>query len=129
MLVAIAAIVFGILVAGNAATGQGSFAPLWSYCFIAAFVLIAFVTFDPRWWSLHIVYRDRLRDAFSTTRSDTVARNDAIKRSSERTAAEPDGGPPRKVVRLFPLPGGQEPTLDKYDEAPGPELLICCSAG
>jgi hypothetical protein len=123
-LVLVAALLFGIIVAGQAAIGEGVFAlPAagWlsgfaGYLVLAVVMFVAFFAFDPRSWSLHVIYRNRLRNTFSTTRSRDQARRSVIFESSEHD------------VRILPLSGMKEPTLDAYVRGTGPTHLVCCSA-
>lgn len=125
LFVFVAASLFAIAVAGQAAIGRGPFA-MWSrgwlngyagYLAFATVMFIAFITLDPRVWSLHVLYRDRLRNTFSTTREPVEARQSVIVKTSEEGR-----------TRLLPLNGTKEPTLDDYQNAPGPIHLVCCSA-
>ncbi|MDP9332382.1 MAG: hypothetical protein M3Q30_03585, partial [Actinomycetota bacterium] len=125
LFVSVAAILFAIAVAGQAAIGRGFFAmPArgWlggyaGYLVLAVVMLGAFIALDPRLWSLHVLYRDRLRNTFSTTREPVDARNSVIVKTSDEGRA-----------RLLPLRRAKEPTLDEYQDAPGPIHLVCCSA-
>jgi hypothetical protein len=81
------------------------------YALLAIVALVVWSFGDPRWWSLFPLYRDRIRSAFQvTTERD---------RSSARHPVSPG---------LYPLARRHEPTLDEYEDAPGPAHLVCCAA-
>jgi hypothetical protein len=132
VLLAVAAAFFALEVAGQAAVGRGVFslswwrplrgAPLWAgLCLV---LLLGYFGLCPRWWSLHTLYRNRLRTAFVTTRQRTLAPWGIRKldRTSDTGVAE------NPQQRMWPVRKYKEPLLSEYANAPGPQHLVCCAA-
>ncbi|MGZ4671916.1 MAG: hypothetical protein ACXV8K_04550 [Ilumatobacteraceae bacterium] len=82
---------------------------------LCALLCVGYFLLCPRWWSLHTLYRNRLRGAFATTRKRAYA--------PKRLR-----GPKHLDGPLWPIKQRDEPLLDEYVGAPGPIHLICCSA-
>ena len=133
VLLALAALAFFVVVAGQAALGDGLFSlgsdGRWAgyrwYLVLLAVMAVAYLVLDPRWWSLHTLYRNRLRGAFATSRRSADAPK-ALRRArlvQGETDEYEQGG-----ARLYPFRQGKEPRLPAYADAPGPKPLICCSA-
>jgi hypothetical protein len=124
---------FSIIVAGQAATGRGIFAlpQVYAYPIVAAVLLGLYAWLNPRWWSLHTLYRNRLRGAFAVTRDPNLV-PPALRRPRVLTTVQPDGTVTRVTEpdsrRLWPLRQDAEPTIADYAGAPGPMHLVCCSA-
>ena len=156
-LVAVFAGLAGIYVAGNAATAEGPFgfdyhpvgdwlghhASRWgSYGSVLVYAVAALLTcavlslFDPRWWSLHAIYRARLRNAFATRPFDTEATSRTVVRALEDGVGENLG--PRLDPYGSNTSGYRERDLFEYasDDPPlpepsppqGPRHLICTTA-
>jgi hypothetical protein len=124
---------FSIIVAGQAATGRGIFAlpQVYAYPIVAVGLLGLYAWLNPRWWSLHTLYRNRLRGAFAVTRDPNLVPA-ALRRPRLLTTLQPDGTvtsvPEPDNRRLWPLRQDAEPTVADYADAPGPMHLVCCSA-
>ena len=121
VLLAIGAGLLAIEIAAEAAMGSnvfllGHFAHGWlGWGVLLGLLCVGYFLLCPRWWSLHTLYRNRLRGAFATTRQ----RKWAPKRLR---------GPKNVDGPLWPIKQRDEPILDEYVGAPGPTHLICCSA-
>jgi hypothetical protein len=122
VLLALAALLLGTNVAAHVAMGKpviivSWLGPDWSgWLTLCGLIALAYLVLCPRWWSLHTIYRNRLRGAFATTRQR--ARAPRRLRSARRDPYQP----------MWPIKQHREPLLDQYIDAPGPEHLICCSA-
>lgn len=124
VLLAVVMVLYGTVVAARAALDTGLFGTALvrletrGWLLLVAALAIGYFVLCPRWWSLHTLYRNRLRGSFATTRQRD--------RSPRRLATAPpsdDGQEP-----LFPVKQRHEPQLAAYGDAPGPEHLVCCSA-
>ncbi|MDQ6695951.1 MAG: hypothetical protein M3Z46_00650, partial [Actinomycetota bacterium] len=98
--------------------------------YVVALVVVgaAFTLLEPRWWSLHILYRARLRDAFAST----VVWSDAARWIREAHGESDDAQPTEPLAPVWPLPRRGERRIDEFAEhgksATGPAHLICCTA-
>ena len=121
VLLGIGAGLLAIEIAAESAMGSNVFvvgrvAHGWSgWVLLCGLLCVGYFLLCPRWWSLHTLYRNRLRGAFATTRR----RAWAPKRLR---------GPKHVDGPLWPIKQRDEPLLDEYVGAPGPTHLICCSA-
>jgi hypothetical protein len=121
VLLAIGAGLLAVEIAAESAMGSNVFLlgriahgwPGWGL--LLGLLCVGYFLLCPRWWSLHTLYRNRLRGAFATTR----LRHWAPKRLR---------GPKNTDLPLWPIKQRDEPILDEYVGAPGPTHLICCSA-
>lgn len=123
-LLAGAVVLVGLLVAREAASLSGTFGSTsWTLYYLVVLVMstILWSTLDPRWWSLHVVYRNRLRAAFAVTDNKDKA-EPRHRWTKSDTAA------------VFPLASRFEPVLSDYKDRlesaksePTPEPLICAS--
>jgi hypothetical protein len=115
-----------ILVAGQAASGHGFFTlsavdwwrgtPSWTT--LVATLVLAYFLLCPRWWSLHTLYRNRLRLAFIASRDPGLAPW-GIRFTRRRK---------RSKDWMWPIRKSAEPLLPTYQDAPGPQHLVCCAA-
>jgi hypothetical protein len=128
VLLAIGAALLGTEIAAEAAMGRnvfvvGRLGHDWlGWGVLVGLLCVGYLLLCPRWWSLHTLYRNRLRSAFATTRRREWApkrlRGAKRKRGQRHEDAQP----------LWPIKQRREPLLDEYVGAPGPVHLICCSA-
>jgi hypothetical protein len=122
VLLAFGAGLLGVEIAAEAAMGRKVFVvgrlghDWWGWIVLVGLLCIGYMLLCPRWWSLHTLYRNRLRGAFATTRR----RDWAPKRLRGKKHEDPQP--------LWPIKQRHEPLLDEYVGAPGPVHLICCSA-
>jgi hypothetical protein len=122
VLLVLAALLLGSNVAARAAMRQpvvivGWLGDDWSgWVALCALIAVGYSVLCPRWWSLHTLYRNRLRGAFATTRKRSWAPRRLRDAGSRRHAP------------MWPITQRREPLLDEYVDAPGPQHLICCSA-
>jgi hypothetical protein len=136
VLLLIAMVLLGVVIAGQAALGTGVFAlgwphwwrgvPAWATLFAA--LVLAYLVLCPRWWSLHTIYRNRLRGAFITSRDSSTAPR--LLRVKGRRIVAADGDPPEIEApedRMWPVRQSCEPLLPDYSTAPAPMHLVCCS--
>ena len=136
--------VLALLVAGNAAAKEGLFglsgrvADPIGWLALLGVLILGYFLLCPRWWSLHTLYRNRLRGAFVTTRH--VPSAPAALRKHERLVVDEHGnyvmvpapkGPKRarepRSDRLWPLAQRTEPLVHSFVDAPKPVHLVCCS--
>lgn len=137
VLLAIAAVALGVIVAGQAALGRGFFALRWvhgvrgvpTWAFLCGLLVLAYFTLCPRWWSMHTVYRNRLRGAFVTSRDPATA--PAALRRRPRVVTDDHGRDTAERElpnhRMWPVRQQHEPLLQSYVGATGPVHLVCCS--
>jgi hypothetical protein len=122
VLLAVAALLLGTNVAARAAMGKPVIivgwlgADWWGWIALCSLTALSYLVLCPRWWSLHTLYRNRLRGAFATTRQRASAPRRL--RGARRDPYQP----------MWPIKQHREPLLHQYANAPGPEHLICCSA-
>jgi hypothetical protein len=127
VLLAIGAGLLAIEIAAESAMGSNVFllghvAHGWlGWGLLLGLLCVGYFLLCPRWWSLHTLYRNRLRGAFATTRRRTQA--------PKRLRGPKRVDRPKNVDQpLWPIKQRDEPMLDEYVGAPGPTHLICCSA-
>ena len=145
VLLALGAVVLGLLVAGNASAKEGVFglsgkvADPVGWLVLITVLVVGYFLLCPRWWSLHTLYRNRLRGAFVTTRAMQLAPK--ALRKHQRLMVDEHGeylmtpgpkGPERQreapSQRLWPLAQSTEPLVQSLADAPKPVHLVCCSA-
>lgn len=86
----------------------------WVYACVAGVYVLLYLLLDPTRWSLHRIYRDRLRAAFAST--------DRAKDIDTRLQAEDDAFGTRPTKR------SGEPLLSEYRDHHGPQPIVCCAA-
>jgi hypothetical protein len=157
-LVAVFAVLAGIYVAGNAATAEGLFGfesrPVstwlgeqvsgWErygsvvvYAVVAAVIGGFLLLLDPKWWSLHAIYRARLRNAFATRPVNAKNPDGTVVPALRKTG---DGGLGERPYRHTRQTSGYrerdlyeflpESLPDDWPRSshPGPLHLICTTA-
>ena len=121
VLLGLVAALLALFVASEAGRDGGLFnGDGWRWVYAGLLCLLAALwwSLDPRWWSLHVIYRHRLRDAFAVTSVRDLGR------SNHPWAAKFNENSPA----LLPISSQREPQLHEYVDAPGPEPLFCASA-
>jgi hypothetical protein len=131
-LVVLAGGIVAVIVAGHAALRSGVFGfpgdGFVSYAVVVVVIALAYLLLNPQTWSLSTLYRNRIRGAFGPTRDEEQApralhhQRKVIDEKGKMDGEEPSG------QRIYPYRRKCEPTVDKYEGAPGPVHLVCCSA-
>ncbi len=137
-LLVIAGFLLALEVIGDAARGAGALSfsgkglltPPAGGVYLAAFVAFCYAVLCPRWWSLHTLYRNRLRSAFITSRDSVSAPRSLPRRPRTimNGSGQSTGTKERPSDRMWPVEQRKEPLLDRYRGAPGPIHLVCCAA-
>ncbi len=130
VLLLIAAILLAVVVAGQAALKEGVFALNWAvWGAVTGVLVVGYFALCPRWWSLHTIYRNRLRGAFVTSRDPSTAPRALAKRP--RTIVDAQGRDTGVTEapgdRMWPVRQSRELLLAEYEDAPRPVHLVCCS--